>query len=232
MVAFALGCGGLPLLAGLTARADTGVPVLKLGVRSETVKQLQTRLHHGGYYYGKINGVYDEQTRYAVWGFQKDRRLMPDGQVGPEEWKALDRRAHARPLVRDAEPDRVEISLRRQLLTVYRHRRPVLVSHISTGAEVHYCQDGHCGEAITPTGDFHVTNRTPGWSTGRLGSMYNSLYFAGAIAMHGSSKVPLRPASHGCVRVPLATSERLFALVKTGEPVYVREKLVKRSEAD
>lgn len=224
----ALGCGVLPFLAGTPAGADTAVPpetaVLRPGDRGEAVRLLQKRLHQGGYYYGRVNGVYDEQTKFGVWAFQKHRHLRPQGQVGPEVWKAFDRRVRARPLVPNAEPDRVEINLLYQLLVVYRDRRPVLVSHVSTGAKVRYCKDGRCGDAITPVGDFHVTSRAPGWTTGRLGSMYNSLYFVGGIAMHGSTKVPLRPASHGCVRVPLATSERLFDIVDVGEPVYVRQK--------
>ncbi|MGR6923667.1 L,D-transpeptidase family protein [[Actinomadura] parvosata] len=196
--------------------------VLKPGDRGEAVKVLQERLHRGRYYFGKINGVYDDQTKMAVWALQKHRRMMPQGEVGPKVWSALDRTAHRRPLVPNGGANRVEISLRHQLLTVYRDRKPALITHISSGAEVRYCEDGRCGNAITPVGDFRVSRRAPGWTVGRLGSMYNSLYFVGGIAMHGSTKVPLRPASHGCVRVPLTTSKRLFEMVKVGEPVYVR----------
>ncbi|GAA4969397.1 hypothetical protein GCM10023334_092840 [Nonomuraea thailandensis] len=190
------------------------------------VKVLQEKLHRGRYYFGKINGVYDEQTKMAVWALQKHRRIMPQGEVGSRVWAALERSAHRRPLVPNGGADRVEISLRDQLLTVYRDRKPALITHISSGAEVRYCEDGRCGNAITPVGDFRVSRRAPGWTTGRLGSMYNSLYFVGGIAMHGSTKVPLRPASHGCVRVPLTTSKRLFEMVKIGEPVYVRGKIM------
>ncbi|GAA3525690.1 hypothetical protein GCM10022419_000490 [Nonomuraea rosea] len=198
--------------------------VVRPGDRGESVRLLQRRLHEAHYYYGKINGVYDDQTKYAVWAFQKNRRLKPREAAGSEVWRALDKPARVRPLVPDGGADRVEISLRDQLLTVYRHRRPVLYSHISTGAEVAYCHNGHCGNAVTPVGDFRVNNRTPGWTTGRLGSMFNSLYFVGGIAMHGSTQVPLRPASHGCVRLPLTTSKRLYEMIKVGEPVYVRGK--------
>ncbi|WP_407941384.1 L,D-transpeptidase [Nonomuraea cypriaca] len=75
---------------------------------------------------------------------------------------------------------------------------------------------------MTPVGDFRVTQRAPGWTTGPLGTMFDSLYFVGGIAMHGSTKVSLRPASHGCVRLPLETSKRLYELAKIGDPVYVR----------
>nr|SBO92487.1 Putative peptidoglycan binding domain 1:ErfK/YbiS/YcfS/YnhG [Nonomuraea gerenzanensis] len=196
--------------------------MLKPGDRGEAVKALQERLHRGRYYFGKINGVYDDQTKMAVWALQKHRRLMPQGEVGSRVWTALERPSRRRPLVPNGGANRVEINLRDQLLIVYRDRKPALISHISSGAEVRYCEDGRCGNAVTPVGDFRVARRAPGWTTGRLGSMFNSLYFVGGIAMHGSTKVPLRPASHGCVRVPLTTSKRLFEMVKLGEPVYVR----------
>ncbi|MEU8358882.1 L,D-transpeptidase family protein [Nonomuraea sp. NPDC048882] len=200
--------------------------LLRPGARGEAVRLLQRRLHAGHYYYGKINGVYDEQTKFAVWALQKNRRMAPKGEVDRQVWKALDKPARHRPLVPNGPPDRVEINLREQFLTVYRDRRPVLFSHISTGAEVRYCEGGRCGNAITPVGDFRVQSRAPGWTTGRLGSMFNSLYFTGGIAMHGSSQVPLRPASHGCVRLPIETSKRLYEIVKIGEPVYVRGKIM------
>ncbi|MFD0467240.1 peptidoglycan-binding protein [Nonomuraea thailandensis] len=154
--------------------------VLKPGDRGMAVKVLQEKLHRGRYYFGKINGVYDEQTKMAVWALQKHRRIMPQGEVGSRVWAALERSAHRRPLVPNGGADRVEISLRDQLLTVYRDRKPALITHISSGAEVRYCEDGRCGNAITPVGDFRVSRRAPGWTTGRLGSMYNSLYFVGA----------------------------------------------------
>ncbi|MCK2221132.1 L,D-transpeptidase family protein [Actinomadura sp. ATCC 31491] len=213
----------------VAAYAETAPEVvLKPGDRGEDVRTLQRRLHAGGFYWGRLNGVYDDQTRYAVWAFQKTRRLMPKGAVGPEVWKAFERRSRQRPMVSTGGPNRVEVDLRDQLLTVYRNRRPVLTSHISSGAEVHYCENGHCGNAVTPVGDFRVSSRAPGWTTGRLGSMFNSLYFVGGIALHGSTQVPLRPASHGCVRVPMSVSKRLFEIVKIGDPVYVRGKVFKR----
>ncbi|QYC38899.1 hypothetical protein Nocox_06360 [Nonomuraea coxensis DSM 45129] len=218
-----------PAAADEEAEEETAsVTVLRPGDRGEEVRALQRRLHQGGFYFGRYNGVYDEQTKFAVWALQKTRRMMPRGAVGPEVWKALDRRSRQRPLVPRGAANRVEVDLSYQLLTVYRNRRPVLTSHISSGAEVRYCKDGRCGTAITPVGDFRVTSRAPGWTTGRLGSMFNSLYFVGGIALHGSTQVPLRPASHGCVRVPITVSKRLFELVKIGDPVYVRGKIYRQ----
>ncbi|RVX47514.1 lipoprotein-anchoring transpeptidase ErfK/SrfK [Nonomuraea polychroma] len=227
-----LACG-LPFLMSAPAGADTetetdtATAVLKPGDRGASVTLLQQRLHDRGYYHGKINGVYDEQTMFAIWALQKSNRLRPNGAVGPEVWKALEEPAGDRPMVPNGGANRVEIDLRDQLLTVYRHNRPVLVSHISSGSQVPYCLNGHCGNAITPVGDFRVTRRAPGWTTGPLGPMYNSLYFVGGVAIHGATRVPAWPASHGCVRLPLAASKRLYELVGVGDRVYVRGKIYK-----
>ncbi|MFB9622545.1 L,D-transpeptidase family protein [Nonomuraea helvata] len=246
LAALIAGCA-LPLLAVLPALADDPpgqveqppvqaeqpaaeeekegtVTILRPGAQGDMVKLLQQRLHDRGFYYGAMNGKYDVQTRYAVWAFQKSRRMRPMNAVGPKIWQEFERPRRLRPLVPDGPANRVEINLTDQLLTVYRRRRPVLTSHVSTGANVHYCEAGRCGYAITPVGDFKVYKRVPGWEKSPLGMMFDSLYFNGGIAMHGSSVVPTKPSSHGCVRVPVPTAVRLYEMVQVGEPVYVRGK--------
>ncbi|MCG5219653.1 L,D-transpeptidase family protein [Streptosporangium sp. KLBMP 9127] len=217
-----------PALASPTltspALADPALadPALRPGDQGESVKKLQRRLHELRFLPGAVNGRYGRKTRIAVWAFQKTQRLVARNEVAQETWQALAHPKPGRPLVSGREPRRVEIGLRHQLLTVYRENRPVLITHISAGAGVRYCHAGRCRKAITPTGDFRVSVRAAGWTTGPLGSMYNSLYFAGGVAMHGSKRVPFRPASHGCVRLPMHASKRLFHLVTVGDPVYVR----------
>lgn len=212
---------GLPIASGAADAADPAT-VLRPGDRGIGVLVLQRRLRQKGYFWGQVNGKYDTATRSALWGFQKSQGLRMGSEVGPAVWKALVRPREPKPLVPQGAPDRVEIDLSRQLLTVYRDRRPVLVSHISSGAGVRFCHNGFCRIATTPVGDFRVTARASGWTTGPLGSMYNSLYFFGGVAMHGSTKVPSWPASHGCVRLPMEVSNRLYRLVGIGRPVYVR----------
>lgn len=221
-------CLGLPVVPGVavadTPPADT-TPleiVLRPGDRGDSVERLQRLLREEGYLWGRVSGVYDDQTTAAVWGFQKLHGIRPHSKVDHAMWRALKRPRRPRPLVPTGARDRVEIDLRRQMLVVYRDRRPVLISHMSSGAGVTFCNGGRCRTATTPVGDFRVTTRAPGWTTGPLGSMYNSLYFVGGVAMHGSTKVPLWPASHGCVRLPMKAADRLYHLVGIGEPVYVR----------
>jgi hypothetical protein len=233
VLVLALGLG-LPIVPAVSAvpavsvtastGADTPAPaaILTPGDRGAAVKRLQRRLRDRGHFWGRADGVYDESTKTAVWGFQKSQGIRPRNQVGGATRRALDHPAKLRPLVPRGARDRVEVDLRRQLLAVYRDRRPVLITHMSSGAGVRFCEGGRCRVANTPVGDFRVTKRAPGWTTGPLGSMYNSLYFIGGVAVHGSTRVPLQPASHGCVRVPIEAADRLYRLVGVGEPVHVR----------
>ena len=216
-----LGAWVLALSLAMPALASTDGPVLRQGDSGVDVRLVQRFLRAGGYYWGPMNGDFDTEMRFALLSLQKHRHLETTGQAGTAEWHALAHPRRGRPLVGGG-ADRIEVDLRRQLLTVYRDHHEVLISHISTGTGRHYCRHGHCGTAITPVGDFRITGRSPGWHRGPLGAMFDSLYFHGPVAIHGSTTIPLHPASHGCVRLPLETARHLFALAKPGEPIYVR----------
>jgi len=216
-------CLGFPVVPGAAVADTTPLEiVLRPGDRGDSVERLQRLLRDEGYLWGRVSGVYDDPTTAAVYGFQKLHGIRPRAKIDHVMWRALNRPRRPRPLVPNGARDRVEIDLRRQLLVVYRDRRPVLITHMSSGAGVTFCNGGRCRTATTPVGDFRVTTRAPGWTTGPLGSMYNSLYFVGGVAMHGSTRVPLWPASHGCVRLPMKAADRLYQLVGVGEPVHVR----------
>ncbi|WP_067819503.1 L,D-transpeptidase family protein [Actinomadura kijaniata] len=206
-----------PLVPGPAPASGTVRP----GDSGAAVLHLQKRLRALRYDPGDRNGRYGKETEAAVWAFQKVHRMRPDGIVDAPVRRALERPRRPRRLERGPRR-RVEISLRRQLLTVYRRNRPVLISHISSGNGRPYCERGVCGVARTPTGDFRVFRRVKGWHRSRLGYMYRPLYFHGGFAMHGSMNVPRRPASHGCVRVPLHTADRLARLVPNGTHVRIR----------
>jgi hypothetical protein len=80
---------------------------------------------------------------------------------------------------------------------------------------------GVCGEAVTPAGIFYFYNRRSGMRETKLGSLYNPVYFNYNIAVHGAILVPLKPASHGCVRIPMSVARYFPALVAYGDRVYV-----------
>lgn len=63
--------------------------VLKQGVKSGEVKEVQRRLKRWGYYNGAVDGVFGAKTRQAVIAFQKKNGLKADGIVGKATYKAL-----------------------------------------------------------------------------------------------------------------------------------------------
>ncbi len=66
-----------------------------------------------------------------------------------------------------------------------------------------------------------MQRRISGWRKSELGRLYNPLYFTGGIAIHGYPSVPTRPASHGCVRIPMSASHWFPQMVPDGTPVHV-----------
>jgi lipoprotein-anchoring transpeptidase ErfK/SrfK len=78
-----------------------------------------------------------------------------------------------------------------------------------------------CGVAQTPRGRFRIQYRIPGWRESDLGKLYNPLYFNGGFAIHGAPSVPAYNASHGCVRISVASSKWFFDSVKNGTPVIL-----------
>ncbi len=202
--------------------SDTVVQGLRPGSSGPAVQALQERLRDLHYDPGPIDGRYGAATGFAVDALQKVNDLPVTGIADDKTLAALANPRTPTALVPDGGADRVEVDLTKQLLTVYADGEPVLISHISTGSGKTYCVEDDCSRAVTPKGDFKTTWRVDGWRTSRLGQLYRPVYFNGGIAVHGYPSVPLHPASHGCVRIPMHTAEVFPGLVGTGEPVYVR----------
>ena len=116
------------------------------------------------------------------------------------------------------------MNLAKQLLVLYVNGQVKLISHTSSGSGIAYCETAtwqgkvqrFCGDARTPTGDYKTTWRRDGWHKSYLGQLYNPIFFNGGIAFHGALSVPLTPASHGCVRLPMQVAEVLPGLVGNG----------------
>jgi lipoprotein-anchoring transpeptidase ErfK/SrfK len=209
--------------APATTPAEAGRTLLP-GMSGADVAALQRRLAALHYYPGPADGQFGSNTLAAVWAFQAVQGLPARDAVTAAMWRAL---ADPRPpaaLVPGGGALRVEISLSKQVLVLYRGGQAELISHVSSGGGYYYCSPGGCGYARTPTGDFRTTTFMPGWVTVPLGEMYNPVFFIGtAYAIHGSGDVPRGPASHGCVRIPMVIAEFFHTLVPApGTPVYIR----------
>jgi lipoprotein-anchoring transpeptidase ErfK/SrfK len=51
--------------------------------------------------------------------------------------------------------------------------------------------------------------------------MYYSSYFIRGYAIHGYQSVPTYPASHGCLRVPLANAISIYNWIGLGDRIFV-----------
>lgn len=59
---------------------------LKLGAKDERVLRLQQALSKLGYDIGEPDGAFGDRTRKAVMQFQREKKLSPDGLVGPDTY--------------------------------------------------------------------------------------------------------------------------------------------------
>ncbi len=170
---------------------------------------------------GPVDGVFDQDTQYAVIAVQKYFGQPRSGVIDSGVQLALSNFKYAS-WEPNSEPDRVEIDLDRQVITVFTDWQPVLITTTSTGSGEYFCggSDG-CQYAITYTGHFHLYSFYNGWDNGKLGKMWNPYYFNGGEAVHGLESVPAYPASHGCARIPMHIANYFHTLVHNGESVFV-----------
>ena len=209
----------------LTYRYD-GV-VLRAGDEGRDVEALQERLAAGPFDPGVIDGEYGGRTIQAVWALEKLAGIPVDGDWGPLDelaWEQLEDGRIGRPVM-DNELRWVEVDLSEQLVKIYEPgaTTPYLISHASSGSGIPWQNEEHSGSSVTPRGDFHIDRRIDGWRESSLGigRLYKPLYFRGGIALHGSQSVPLYPASHGCIRLPMHIADYLPDELPNGTPVHV-----------
>jgi lipoprotein-anchoring transpeptidase ErfK/SrfK len=201
--------------------------VIHYGARGPAVKALQQRLAQLHYYPGAIDGQYGASTVEAVWAFKEVQgypvNFGNEDVVSRATERALVHPRSPRVLVRRGGAMRIEVNMNDEVLVLYNHNKPELISHVSTGAG---CLPGQGCGWNTPTGNFRTLEFLPGWVTVPLGFMYNPVFFIGtAYAIHGeyNTSVPFYPDSHGCVRIPMDIANFFHKLVKIpGTPVYIR----------
>ena len=222
---------------------------LKEGLNGDDVRMLQTRLAELKFAPGPIDGIYGRSTIQAVWAFEKLVMRVPrnkvTGVVTPTMWDVLrgDVQIAAR---RQADTARhAEVYLPEQVIVTFLGGRPTLISHMSSGDNKPWCEEvvidpgepgndspeqiekgeqlkiGVCGESVTPAGIFTFTRRSTGTRETKLGTLYNPVYFNQGIAVHGAILVPLQPASHGCIRIPLSVATLFPAMVQFRDRIYV-----------
>jgi peptidoglycan hydrolase-like protein with peptidoglycan-binding domain len=208
-------------------------PVLAVGGHSgpDTVN-VQARLTDLGFWVGDADGRYGFATKQGVMAFQKYAGLPASGNVDEAtaaQMNTLAERAHGTA----NSGTLVEVDKRRQLLFIIADGHTLWTFNTSTGSEKPYQATNHndptkieTGDAVTPNGLWKVVRERPdGWWEGDLGRIYRPKYFHNGIAIHGMTKVPNFPASHGCVRVSVPAMDFIWdaGLVPVGTPVWVHE---------
>jgi hypothetical protein len=115
------------------------------------------------------------------------------------------------------------VSIPLQRAYVYRAGVLIGVTTVSTG------KPGH----RTPTGKFDILEKR----ARHFSNLYNNAPMPymqrltwGGIALH-AGQIPGRPASHGCVRLPLAFAKNLFGVTSRGGAVHIVDKSPAPQEA-
>ena len=187
--------------------------VVLVGVAPGPVREAQRVLTDLGYPAGPVDGIDGAQTRRGLCA-----------------WRRLEGHPVSRQPLRPGELEALRATTG---LPAAPAGRGVTVD--KTCQVVSYRQDGgwrFVHEASTGSGglpregSYEIRRTQEGWHTSTLypapaPNMYNSLFFHGAIAIHGSNDVPPYPASAGCVRVTPQAADQLFTDLRIGDPVRV-----------
>ncbi len=214
-----------------TSSYEPAKVVLRIGDHGRLVKRLQRRLANLHYYPGPIDGLFGQDTIEAVWAFMSTQgtklTAANSDEVSLRMQKELVDPKAPKILVKHGPAERVEINQNDEVLVVYHHNKPILITHVSTGAGCAV----YPGCWYTPDGNYTTYAYTPGWVKSTLcptaaGCMYNPVWWASGYAVHGDPSVPYFPDSHGCVRVWMDIANFFHKLVRIGgkhaTPVYIR----------
>jgi peptidoglycan hydrolase-like protein with peptidoglycan-binding domain len=199
-----------PALGGLAAKSRL-VDVLPRSVgphsKKRAVRALQRRLRRLGYVVGN-RGSFDARTARAVLAFRKVTGMTRTAEASKPLMRAIARGRGAFKIRRSDHGRHIEADLTRQVIALIDGGRVRRIYPISSG------------KPSTPTvlGSFRVYSKTPG--TNAKG-MVDSAYFIRGYATHGYYTVPVYPASHGCLRVPIPDARSLFNWIRIGTPVDV-----------
>lgn len=176
------------------------------GYRGVNVRALQHGLKRLGYLVS-VNGRYEGTTARAVLAFRKVNGLARNMVASRAVFRKLAKGTGGYKLRYPKAGKHVEFDWSRQVVVLARGAKPVMTLTTSSGAPG------------TPTGlgKFHFWLKQAGYNQKQ---MYYSVYFNGGEAIHGFASVPNFPASHGCLRIPIANAIRVYNWVDLGNTIY------------
>ena len=191
-------------------------------LKTEQIREAEQKLSDLGYWTGPVDTKFDAASRQALIAFQKVEGRKRTGVLTADELEAL--RNACPPLPRETGYAHVEVNLALQVLFVV--DADGTVSHIlpvSSGSGKPFTSEGWTRDAVTPKGRFAIQRKLEGWKKGPLGSIFYPNYFVAGVAIHGLASVPVTPASHGCVRIPVFASREFSAMTPVGTAVIIHD---------
>ena len=198
---------------------------LSSGSRGKRTLAIQLALKAQHYDPGAADAKFGLKTAQAVWAWQALHGLPRDGVITPVTEALILARPVQAMMRPELGPTHAEVDITRQVLIVWTNGQPSIITHVSSGTDVPYCEhtkEGlNCGDAITPLGLYTFQREYQGVKVAPLGTLFNPVYFYSGYAVHGEGYVPNHPASHGCVRIPMHISDYFQSLVSLGEKIEV-----------
>jgi hypothetical protein len=198
-----------PELSSFAAKESfqTLSPQAGFGSRSDFVRLIQQRLV-ALHFYLPQTGVYDSGTGLALDAYH---RLMRWGTSQTLDQRTINALLDGQGSFKIRYPSHgrhAEGNLSDQLLA------------LANGSHVYWIFPISSGKPSTPTilGHFHVYRRVPGYLPD---GMYYSDFFYTGYAIHGYNPAPDYPASHGCMRLPIADAIAAFNWLAIGDAVDV-----------
>jgi len=197
----------LPTLRAKGVGVSVVTPSLRPGARGPAVRLLQGQLSARGYVVG-APGLYDARTARAVLAFRKVTGMARTEIATADVFRRLARGGGVFRVRFPTHGKHVEADLSRQVIALIRGDKVERIYPVSSG------------KPSTPTirGHFRVYLKSPG--TNAKG-MYFSSYFIRGFAIHGYPSVPVFPASHGCLRVPIPDAVPIYSWLQPGDRVDV-----------
>jgi hypothetical protein len=178
------------------------------GERSASVRLLQAELA-GLHYAVPQSGVFDDGTARAVIALRKLTGLVRTAQANRVVFERLASGAGAFHVRYPGQGAHFEGDLTHQVL-----------AEVLPGGRVRQIFEMSSGKPSTPTviGNFAIYLKTIGVNEK---GMVDSNYFIGGYAIHGYPDVPVYPASHGCLRIPIPNAAAVYAWARFGYRVDV-----------
>ncbi len=177
------------------------------------VKQVQQRLIVLGYLpAGSADGRLGPSTQEAILAFQKWERLRRTGVVDAATRSRLGAAQRPAPVTRGSAGKRAEVLIDRQVALLIVDNKVFKAIAVSSGKP----------STPTPPGSYRVYAKVARWWSVPFREWLPwAVPFVGGIAFHEFGVVPTYPASHGCVRQPVAVARMTYDFAEVGMPVRV-----------